>query len=111
MHATRRQKRSTANIIPILGSNPTRPHARSCPHARWEARVPRLWPGKAALCQDPRPLDRMADVGGRTGDLIFPSADDFQRHSAPLPLQELSGLILVVVCLLDDPECHAAPVG
>ena len=70
-----------------------------------------LWPGQAAPRQDPRPLDVMADVGGRTGDLCFPSADDFERHSAPLPLQELSGLILVVVCLLDDPECHAAPVG
>ena len=31
IHATRRQKRSTANIIPILGSGSTRPHARSRP--------------------------------------------------------------------------------
>ena len=89
-------------------------HRRAFPTLHVWIAVPNdrtLWPGQAAPRQDPRPLDRMADVGGRTGDLIFPSADDFERHSAPLPLQELSGLILVVVCLLDDPECHAAPVG
>ena len=58
-----------------------------------------LWPGQAALRQDPRPLDRMADAGACASDHRLPTADDFERHSAPLLLQEPAGLLLVVVCV------------